>query len=90
LEACVDFDPPGVFLRIGHVVRGGQKGGYEYESLAADLMVRLVERYLAEHRALFREDEACRQTLLDVLGIFVGVGWPAARRLTYRLEEIFR
>jgi hypothetical protein len=53
-------------------------------------MVRLVERYLAEHRPLLREDDECRRILLEVLDIFVQAGWPQARRLTYRLEEIFR
>jgi hypothetical protein len=90
LEVFIPFDPPGVFLRIGRVVQGGQKGGYQYESLAADLMVSLVERYLAEYRALLRENEECRQALLEILDIFVQAGWPSARRLTYRLEEIFR
>jgi hypothetical protein len=52
--------------------------------------VKLVERYLAEHRALFREDAACRQALLEMLDIFVKAGWPAARQLTYRLDEVFR
>jgi hypothetical protein len=90
LEAFIPSDPEGVFLRIGRVIRSGQKGGYQYESLAADLMVRLVEQYLAEYRAILRENEVCRRTLLEVLDIFVQVGWPSARRLTYRLEEIFR
>jgi hypothetical protein len=90
LEAFIPFDPGGVFLRIGQVIRGGEKGGYQYESLAADLMVRLVERYLAEYRGLLRENEECRRALLEVLDIFVKAGWPSARRLTYRLEEIFR
>jgi hypothetical protein len=90
LEAFIPSDPEGVFLRIGRVIRSGQKGGYQYESLAADLMVRLVEQYLAEYRAILRENEECRRTLLEVLDIFVQAGWPSARRLTYRLEEIFR
>lgn len=90
LENLIPLDPLGVFLRVGRVIRGGQKGGYQYESLAVDLMVKLLERYLAEYRAIFRESEECRQTLLDILDIFVQAGWPSARRLAYRLEEIFR
>jgi hypothetical protein len=90
LEFFIPLDPGGVFHCIGRVVRGGQQGGYQYESLAADLMVRLVERYLAEHRTLLREDAECRQTLIDILDIFVQAGWPTARRLAYRLDEIFR
>jgi hypothetical protein len=90
LEFFIPTDPRGVFLCIGRVVRAGQQGGYQYESLAADLVVRLVERYLAEYRIVLREDAECRQALIEVLDVFVQAGWPTARRLTYRLEEIFR
>ena len=90
LEAFIPSDPEGVFLRIGRVIQGGKKWDYQYEPLAADLMVRLVEQYLAEYRAILRENEECRRTLREVLDIFVQVGWPSAQRLTYRLEEIFR
>jgi len=90
LEHFVPVDPRGVFLRIGHVIRAGKRGGYQYEALAADLIVTLVERYLAEYRLVLREDPDCRRVLVEVLDTFVQVGWPAARRLTYRLEEIFR
>jgi hypothetical protein len=40
LEAFIPSDPEGVFLRIGHVIRGGQKGGYQYESLATERHLR--------------------------------------------------
>ncbi|GIX08262.1 MAG: hypothetical protein KatS3mg115_2665 [Candidatus Poribacteria bacterium] len=90
LEFLIPVDPRDVFLRIGAVLRAGQQGGYQYESLAADLIVRLVERYLADYRSLLRDDPECRQTLLEALDVFVQAGWPSARRLAYRLEEIFR
>jgi DNA-binding transcriptional ArsR family regulator len=90
LEAFISGDPRGVFIRIGRVVRAGQQGGYQYESLAAELIVKLVERYLAEYRTLLREDAECRQALINILDIFVQAGWPSARRLSYQLEEIFR
>ena len=90
LEFFIPVDPEGVFLRIGKVVHAGQEGGYQYEFMGADLLVRIVERYLAEYRALLQRDDSCRQTLIDVLDVFVQAGWPSARRLTYRLEEIFR
>jgi hypothetical protein len=90
LELFIPLDPRGVFLCIGHVVRAGQQGAYQYEPLAADLVVRLVERYLAEYRTMLREDAECRQTLIEILDVFVQPGWPTALRLTYRLEEIFR
>ena len=90
LESFIPIDPEGVFLRIGQVLRSGRTWGYQYESLGANLMVRLIERYLAEYRSLLRENDSCRRTMLEALDIFVKAGWPSARRLTYRLEEIFR
>jgi len=90
LEHFIPMDPRGVFLRIHRVVSAGQQAGYQYESLAADLIVRLAERYLAEYRTLLQQDNDCRRALIEVLDVFVKVGWPSARRLVYRLEEIFR
>lgn len=86
----IPLEPPEVFLRIGRVVRSGEQAGYQHESLAAGLMVKLVERYLAEYRTLLSEDEKCRLILVEILDVFVQAGWPSARRLAYRLEEIFR
>jgi hypothetical protein len=90
LEVLIPTNPAGVFRLVADVVRGARAGGYQYESLAVTLTVRLVERYLADHRFLLREDANCRRGLLDILDTFVEAGWPAARQLTYRLEEIWR
>jgi len=90
LEALILADPASVFLRLGQVVSAGKVGAYQFESLAADRIVRIVERYLAEYRYVLREDEECQRALLEMLDTFVEAGWPSARRLTYRLEEIFR
>jgi len=90
LEAFIPFDPRGVFLRIARAVKAGQAGGYQGDSLGAGLVVRLVERYLAEHRTLLQQDDQCRQALVEVLDTFVRAGWPAAMRLTYGLQDIFR
>jgi len=88
LESLVEFDPEGVFLRIGRVLEAGAKYGYQYESQAAGLLVKLIEQYLADHRDIFQTNAACRQTLREALDLFIG--WPAARRLAYRLDDIFR
>jgi hypothetical protein len=90
LEYLISFDPEEVFLLVGRVVRKGRQGGYEYESLAVDLMVRLIERFIAEFGHLLQENEQCRHTLIEILDTFVDAGWASARRLTYRMEEIFR
>jgi hypothetical protein len=90
LDFLAPVDPPGVFLRIGRIVLTGGQNGYQYESFGADLIVRVVERYLAEFRGVLRENGECRRILIETLDIFVKVGWPQARQLTYRMEEIFR
>ncbi|HYE75991.1 MAG TPA: hypothetical protein VEF04_21780, partial [Blastocatellia bacterium] len=90
LEYLITFEPDAVFLLVGQVVRKGREGGYQYESLAIDLIVRMVERFIAEYRHHLQKSEACRRVLIEILDTFVEAGWPAARRLTYRMEEIFR
>ncbi len=90
LRSFIAFDPPGVFLSIGDTLRAAKPNNYQYEQLAAALFVRLVERYLSDYAYIFQERDDCRRALLDVLDIFVAAGWPNARRLTFRLEELFR
>ena len=90
LEFLVPADPERVFLQVGRVVHAGRQSGYQYEGPAADLMVRFVERYLAQYRHIFRENSECLKSLIAILDTFVQVGWPSARRLVYRMEELFR
>ncbi|MBE3100124.1 MAG: hypothetical protein IMZ44_23645 [Planctomycetes bacterium] len=90
LEAFVANAPKEVFLTVGRAVAAGKPGGYQFESMGADLIVKVVERYFAEHRQLVQEDTECRETLLRVIDTFVRAGWPSARRLVYRLEDVFR
>jgi hypothetical protein len=90
LEILVPHDPAAVFLRIARVVRGARESNYQYDSLAEGIVVRLVTRYLAEYQDVIEASAECRQALLDVLDIFVQAGWPSARQLSYRLEEVYR
>ena len=62
----------------------------EYEQLAMDLMVKIIERYLAQYRTILRDHPECSRTLMDILDVFVRVGWPSAHRLAYRLNEIYQ
>jgi len=90
LEQCIPFDPKGVFVRVATALTSGEQCGYQHESLGIDLFVRIVHRYLAEHRDLFAEDDECRRLLMECIDIFVRAGWPAALQLVYRLDEIYR
>lgn len=90
LEAFIPIDPRRVFLQVSTLVKSGKSGRYQYESMAAEHIVRIVERYLAEYRPLLQEDAECRVALRTTLDSFVEAGWPAAQQLSYRLDEIFR
>jgi len=91
LASFVDLvDPVEVFLLIADAVRAGSKGGYQYESLAVMEIVAIVERYLADFRVIFIDNEECRAGLRDILDTFVEAGWPETHRLVYSLDSIFR
>ncbi|MFD1703432.1 hypothetical protein ACFSCV_10490 [Methylopila henanensis] len=88
LENMVEADPAGVFdLIAAAVLQGGQETGYQFEHLASDLMVKLVGRFLADHKEIF-DDPQRRTALVDTLEVFVAAGWPSIRRLFYRLPEL--
>ena len=90
LEVLVPVDPRGVFFRVARVIRGGRKGDYQYDRMAEDVIVRIVDRYLADHRELFQINEEVRERLIEVLDTFVNAGSEGARRLSYGLDGIFR
>jgi hypothetical protein len=90
LAFLVPLDPVGVLLLIAQSVKAGAANNYQYEPFAQELIVKTVERYLAEFRPLLREHPECHGALMDILDIFVRVGWPQAHQLTYRLGDIYR
>lgn len=88
LEHLIEVDPGGVFDLIATaVLQGGQESGYQFEHMGAELMVKLVGRFLADHKEIF-SDPRRRSALVDTLEVFVGAGWPSVRRLFYRLPEL--
>ncbi|WP_367387219.1 trypsin-like serine protease [Bacillus vallismortis] len=90
LEFLAPLDPCAVFKQIGNVVLLGEEGGYQFESLGVGLIIRLIELYLTEFRSIFIEDSSNHQILLSILDVFVTAGWPEARRITFRLDQLFR
>jgi hypothetical protein len=90
LEYLVPADPARVFDLVSHaLLTAGRKQGYQFESLGADRFVAVIGRLLADHRELF-VDDARRDQLVACLEAFVEAGWPAARRLLYRLPELLQ
>jgi len=83
-------EPKRIFRLIAKVTESAKKDAFQYESLAADKVVEIVETYLAEHRGIFRDDPGLLCSLMDLLDLFVEPGWPKAAALVYRLDEVFR
>ena len=90
LDFLAPADPTQVFDLVAHALLGaGKQLGYQFESLGADRFVQIIGRFLADNRDIFADD-ARRRELIACLDAFSEVGWPAARRLLYRLPELLR
>ncbi|TCG01025.1 hypothetical protein BZM26_09715 [Paraburkholderia strydomiana] len=90
LEILAPQDPERSFDLTARAIQGGgAKGGYQYEPLGADLMVRLISSFLADSKEIFGVSER-REALVDCLEIFMEAGWPSARKLLYRLPELLQ
>lgn len=90
LEVFIPRDPRGVFLKLAAVIRGGGRGGYQYDPMAEEVIVELVERYLAEYGGLLQGDDECESALIEILDVFLVAGSTEAQRLTRRLGDIYR
>lgn len=90
LEAFISTDPVRVFdVAAIAILQGGRRTGYQNESMGADLMVRMVGQFLADHKEIFEDDDR-RVALIKCLELFMDAGWPAARRLLFRLPDLFQ
>jgi hypothetical protein len=90
LGFLIPADPKRVFDLVAHaLLAAGRSQGYQFESLGAERFVETIGRFLADYRGLF-EDYGRRDQLVRCLDAFVEAGWPAARRLLYRLPELLQ
>lgn len=89
-EFLIPGNPIAVFEAIHAILLGpGREEGYQFESLGNSVVVRVVQRYIADHRDIF-EDEGRRVRLLAILRLFSEVGWLDSLRLLYDLPELLR
>lgn len=91
VESMID-DEPELLLQLvfDAMLGGGAKGGYQFESLGADLIVKIARKYLADYTSLLSSSPKYRGSLLDVLNIFADTGWAEAKKLVYELPEAMR
>jgi hypothetical protein len=94
LHHLLPYNPGEIFLLVAKSLRSSRVAGIQYDQLVAGEIVELVKLALADHREIFRsipgQANPCLDALLEVLDQFVEAGWPEARKLTHRLEEIHR
>ncbi|MBS0981480.1 hypothetical protein [Acetobacter thailandicus] len=89
-EFLIPGDPACVFDALHALLTGpAAREGYHHESLAAPVIVRMVTRYIADHRSIF-EDDNRRAALVEILRLFSDVGWSDALKLLYDLPDLLR
>jgi hypothetical protein len=89
LAFLVPANPARVLLLFAQVILRVADRGYSYEPSGVNLLVRVVERYLAEYREILQQDANAFQLIIQVLDHFVEAGWPIAWQLVYRLDTLF-
>lgn len=83
-------DPGAIFDRVTNLLLGaGAQDGYHFEQLGSDGLVKLVRRYLADHRGIFNDAQR-RAKLIEILELFSSAGWPEALRLMFELPDLLR
>ena len=94
LQHLLPCAPREVFLIAAQSIRSSVEARFQYDHMAVKEVVKLVQQALADHREIFRatgtQPSECLTALLEVLDFFVEAGWPEARMLVNRLEEIYR
>jgi hypothetical protein len=85
-----DLQPREVLLDAASILDSARASRYATDSMAADLAADIVERFIADERALLKNDAEARTALIRILDQFVQMGWPRANRLAYGLGEIYR
>ncbi|MGH8050551.1 MAG: hypothetical protein ACREPB_07840 [Arenimonas sp.] len=90
LEQLIKCNPGKTFdLAAGALLKGGKRGGYQYESMGADLIVKIFGVFLADHKDIFEESKR-RELLVASLEILMNAGWSSARRLLYRIPDLLQ
>lgn len=89
-EYLIPGDPSQVFDAVhGLLLGAGARESYHHESFASTVIVRMITRYIADHRSIFEAD-ARQARLVEILRLFSDVGWSDALKLLYDLPELLR
>jgi len=82
--------PDDALLWVRTLIQSAETQGFLTDSMGADLLIGMLERYFVEHRGLINENAAVREAMIDLLNDCVRFRWPKAGPLLLRLNEVFR
>ncbi len=88
LESYVDDMPNEIFPVIASIVRGAREYGFQLEYMAAELVVKIIERYMTRYPEIIESSDDRRRELVECLDSFAT--WPSALQLVYRFDDVFR
>jgi hypothetical protein len=88
-NAILPYDPEQILHWAAQTCKAAAHLGFQYDSMAIGATVNLVERVLADHHELLRNEEVAK-SITEMLDIFVSAGWAAAVQWVMRLDEALR
>ena len=89
MNFILPFDPESVVEYAAAICTAASAMSYQFDSMAISEAVKLVERVLADHKDVLRDNGAAN-ALGTILDIFVRAGWPQALQLTFTLDQAIR
>ncbi len=89
LNGVLQHDPQGALEMAARVVETSKQYGFNLDSMAAKDVVEIAEAVINNHKEILKSGKPM-EDLLDLLQAFAVTGWPDARKLIWRLDEIFR
>jgi len=89
MNFILPFDPGSVVEYAAAICTAASAMSYQFDSMAISEAVKLVERVLADHKDVLRDNGAAN-ALGTILDIFVRAGWPQALQLTFTLDQAIR
>jgi len=87
VEHLGDAQPKPALLLAMRVITEDSR--YITESLGVDAVLKLINRYIADHRVLVLGDPEYTTAVRVLLERFVRVGWPQAVQMAERMDELF-
>lgn len=89
LNGVLQYDPEGALDMAARVVETSKQYGFNLDSMAEKDVVEIAEAVINNHKEIVRSGKPL-EDLLNLLQAFALTGWPDARKLIWRLDEIFR